>query len=134
MGALLQISLLKPYRRQAMAMPEIKSYIIVLFLALIYLGSFFCQKYIKSFIPIYFAIALQLLLIGYTIHIYIFCWNLEEGNISKDDFDSDYFPPIDINYYIIAFFSIVIIGFGFRKIKTDSAVLQSLTTNESKLK
>lgn len=116
-GALIQKSLLEPVRGQAMAMPFIKSFVIIFILISIYSISIFCHKQLSGILHIYFVITVQIILIGYTIYKYIFYWNLIEGNIPKDERDSDYFPPTSFNYYIIAFFSIAIIGFYFRILK-----------------
>lgn len=116
-GVLVQKSLLEPHRGQAMGMPFLTSYIVFFVLILVYAIAFFCYRFIKGFLPIYFAMVAQVLLVGFTIHQYIFSQNLLAGNIPKDDWDSDYFPPIDLNFYIIAFFSFVILGFCFWVLK-----------------
>ncbi|NRS90371.1 glucan phosphoethanolaminetransferase (alkaline phosphatase superfamily) [Flavobacterium sp. 7E] len=116
-GALIQKSLLEPVRGQAMAMPFITSFATTFILISIYSISIFCHKQLSTILHIYFVISVQLILIGYTIYKYIFYWNLMEGNIPKDEWDSDYFPPTYLNYYIIAFFSIAIIGLCFRTLK-----------------
>ena len=116
-GVLIQKSLLEPHRGQAMGMPFITSYIVFFVLMVVYAISFFCHRFVSGFVPIYFAIAAQLLLMGFTIHQFIFYQNLQAGNIPIDDWDSDYFPPIDLNFYIIAFFSFGILGFCFWVLK-----------------
>lgn len=116
-GVLIQKSLLEPHRGQAMGMPFLTSGLIFLVLIVIYLISFFSYRFIAGFVHIYFAIIAQLLLVGFTIHRYIFYQNLLAGNIPINEWDSDYFPPIDVNYCIIVFFSFVILGFCFWVLK-----------------
>ncbi|AZA99009.1 hypothetical protein EG359_05045 [Chryseobacterium joostei] len=95
----------------------IRSFVVFFVLILVYAFAFFCYRFIKGFLPIYFAILTQVLLVSFTIHQYIIYQNLLPGNIPIDDWDSDYFPPIDLNFYIIVFFSFAIFGFCFWVLK-----------------
>lgn len=102
-----------------MAMPFITSAIITLILILIYAVAFCCHRFIKDIYCTYFAVFIQFLLIIYTVYKYIFYDALTKGNIPIDEWDSDYFPPNSLNYFIIIFISLFIFGLSFKIISQN---------------
>lgn len=114
-GALIQISLLAPNPEQAQTMPHLLYLYNAGILLVTYLIVCVIDWMLKMNTWRYLAIFFQAGIIVYTLRMFFYYDNVQHN---RDRSMEGYFAPDNLSYWIIAIFSLIIISYSLRLIKT----------------